>query len=324
MLSRARANLSLDLDNVWSYLKTRGRPEWVELPSYLNTLVPLALDALDRRGLRITFFIVGLDAEQPENQDVLGELIRRGHEVGNHSYHHEPWLHTQPQDEIRDELARAEDAIEAACGLRPTGFRGPGYSLGPEILEVLADRGYAFDASTLPTYIGPLARAYYFRAANLTPEEREQRADLFGTWADGRRPLKPYRWRLADGRQLLELPVTTLPGARTPIHLSYLLFLAQRSRALMRAYLAGALAACRATGTPISFLLHPLDIIGGDKAPQLAFFPGMALETAAKLDLFDEVLGLLSAALDIVPMGEFAAGYTAVDLPERAVAGDFA
>ena len=29
------------------------------------------------------------------------------------------------------ELARAEDAIEDATGVRPDGFRGPGYSLSP-------------------------------------------------------------------------------------------------------------------------------------------------------------------------------------------------
>lgn len=323
MLKSPLANLSLDLDNTWSYLKTRGRPEWVDLPSYLDVLVPLALDAFDRRGLKITFFIVGLDAAQASNRDVLREIVVRGHEVGNHSFHHEPWLHTQPEAEIRAELTKAEDAIEAACGLRPTGFRGPGYSLGPEILKVLVDRGYVFDASTLPTYIGPLARAYYFRAARLTPEERAQRAELFGTWREGRRPLDPYRWRLDDGRAMLELPVTTVPGVRTPFHLSYLLFLAQKSRVLMRAYLESALAACRASGTPVSFLLHPLDLIGGDLAPELAFFPGMALETAAKIDVFDEVLEVLDRRLRVVPMGEFAAAYTAVALPEVPVHGSF-
>ena len=32
---------------------------------------------------------------------------------------------------------------------------------------------------------------------------------------------------------------------------------------------------CRATGLEPIFLLHPLDLLGGDQAPALAFFPGM-------------------------------------------------
>jgi len=41
------------------------------------------------------------------------------------------------------------------------------------VLDVLVRRGYRFDASTLPTYIGPLARAYYFMTAKLQREQRE-------------------------------------------------------------------------------------------------------------------------------------------------------
>ena len=48
------------------------------------------------------------------------------------------------------------------------------------ILEVLVENDYLFDASTLPTFLGPLARAYYFRKSDLTEAEREKRRKLFG------------------------------------------------------------------------------------------------------------------------------------------------
>ena len=89
---------------------------------------------------------------------------------------------------------------------------------------MLAERGYAYDASTLPTWIGPLARAYYFRQAELEPEEREQRARLFGRARDGLMPVKPYDWETVDGR-VTELPVTTMPLFRVPMHFSYVLYL---------------------------------------------------------------------------------------------------
>ena len=44
------------------------------------------------------------------------------------------------------------------------------------------------------------------------------------------------------------------------------------------------LSAARAGWTP-SFLLHPLDVLGGDRVKELAFFPGMATPTDRKLEL---------------------------------------
>ncbi len=102
-------------------------------------------------------------------------------------------------------------------------------------LEVLSERGYLFDASTFPTFLGPLARAYYFHTAKLTPEEKEQRRILFGGFKDGLRPVKPYLWDLHDG-ELLEIPVTTLPVLKVPFHFSYLLYLATFSAALAMLY----------------------------------------------------------------------------------------
>ncbi len=150
------------------------------------------------------------------------------------------------------------------------------------MLGILEERGHEFDASTLPSYLGPLARMYYFRTAKLSAEERDRRKELFGRFSDGLRPVKPYYWDLPGGKRLLEIPVTTMPVFKTPFHFSYLVFLAGFSETLMTAYLRVAILACRMTGTEPSFLLHPLDIIGGDQVPELAFFPGMDVPSARK------------------------------------------
>src|SRR3954467_4695618 len=106
------ASLSLDLDNKWSYLKTHGEPSWSSYPTYLPLLVPRILDFLRERNLTITFFVVGMDAERPENCDALHAIAAAGHEIANHSHHHEPWLHLYSESEIEGELERAEHAIE--------------------------------------------------------------------------------------------------------------------------------------------------------------------------------------------------------------------
>ena len=300
------ASISLDLDNQWSYMKTHGDPGWEDFPSYLDIIIPHVLDILDRLGLKITFFIVGQDAALEKNWEVLRLLTERGHEVGNHSFHHEPWLHLYPKDQIEKEVVEAEEHIIRVCGQKPNGFRGPGFSWSSNLLEVLAKHNYVFDASTLPTYIGPLARVYYFWTSDFSEEEKSQRDGLFGTFKDGLRPIKPYLWQLHNGSKLLEIPVTTIPIVKTPFHLSYLLYLSRFSSLLMSFYLKVALYLCLVTRTQPSFLLHPLDLIGGDQVPELAFFPGMDLRGDRKVHIFEKVLRQLSKHFILVNMSSHA------------------
>lgn len=298
-------SLSLDLDNQWSYMKTHGDPGWEAYPSYLDIVVPRALRFLKERGLTITFFVVGKDAELPGNGTALRALAAAGHEIGNHSYKHEPWLHLYSPEEIDLEIARAEEHIQRATGRKPAGFRGPGFSLSPAVLETLARRGYRYDASTFPTFIGPLARAYYFSASRLSPQEKKTRGALFGKWSDGRKPNQPYRWSTASG-ELLEIPVTVMPGLRAPIHVSYLLYLAGVSKAVARAYFQAALLLCRKTGTAPSLLLHPLDFMDLKDVPSLRFFPAMGIPSPRKMDLLSGVLEDLSKDWDVRTMAEHA------------------
>ena len=307
------ASLSLDLDNQWSYMRTHGDAGWDSYPSYLGDVLPLALAALAARGLKATIFIVGRDA--PEHRELLAAIPQKGHEVGNHSHNHLQWLHRLPRPELEREITLAEDAITDATGVRPRGFRGPGFACSATLLQIVAERGYAYDCSTFPTFVGPLARAYYFMTARkLTREEQEERQDLFGDVRDGLRPLRSYLWTF-DPKQsaasrplpdLLEIPVTTMPGVRTPIHMSYILYLAQRSPLIALRYLATALRLCQTLRIEPSFLLHPLDFISGDSCPALRFFPAMSMAATRKRELVIQALGMLADRFDVVPMGEHA------------------
>ena len=119
MSARPPAALSLDLDNKWSYMKTHGDPGWESFPSYVDVVVPRVLELFRERRLTITFFLVGQDAVLDKNRESLALISRAGHDVGNHSFLHEPWLHLYSEAQIEAELARAEDAIESATGKRP-------------------------------------------------------------------------------------------------------------------------------------------------------------------------------------------------------------
>jgi len=252
--------------------------------------------------------MVGKDAEVTSNHDVLQAIVTAGHEVGNHSFLHEPWLHQYSRAQLVDDLGRSHDAIAAATGETPVGFRGPGFSLSADTLEVLKSLGYKYDATTFPNLLNPIGRFYYLRTSDLSAAEKERRKALFGTMRDAFRSNRPYRWSLEAGNTMVEIPVTTMPLFRVPIHFSYVIWLAGKSEPLARTYWRTALAMCRLSGTVPSLLLHPLDFLGNDDDPELAFFPGMDMESAKKLDLVEEYLNMWGQRYETTTIGSYAAG----------------
>lgn len=267
--------------------------------------MPRILDFLDEWKTTITFFLVAQDAAFPHNHEVLGEIARRGHEIGNHTFHHDPWLHLYSANDIDQELARAEEHIEAVTGHIPKGFRGPGFSFSNTVLQVLTQRGYAYDGSTFPNILNPLARMYFLWSSDMDKEERKQRKGLFGSWRDGLRPNRAFTWSW-EGKEMLEIPVTTMPLFKVPIHASYVLYLSSFSYPLAIAYFRFALRMCKLSGTPPSILLHPLDFLGKDDTDALSFFPAMRVESGAKIKVMHAIFRELTRHYRPVPMIEFA------------------
>jgi hypothetical protein len=268
-------------------------------------LVPRVLELLRSQGLKITFFIVGQDAVLEKNAGALKQIAAAGHEIGNHSFRHEPWLHLYSDEELETELKSAEEAIEKVTGFKTRGFRGPGFSFSAATLTTLKRMDYQYDASTFPTFLGPLARLYYFMKSNLSKAELKTRKALFGKFSEGFRPLKPYRWKTGAG-ELTEIPVTTMPVFKVPIHASYILYLSCYSTGLAMFYFRCALLLCRMTGTQPSILLHPLDFLGGDDEKDLSFFPAMNLAGEKKMAMMGRILETLKDRFEVVPMGEHA------------------
>jgi hypothetical protein len=299
------ASISLDLDDQWTYMKVHGDDGWQTFPSYLDVVVPIVLDKLDMLQIKITFFIVGQDAAIQKNHKVLQSIVERGHEVGNHSFHHESWLKTYSKEKIEQEIVIAEEAIYDATAQRTNCFRGPGFSWSNDLLEVLQKRDYVFDASILPTYISPLMRRYYFWKSKLSKEEKARRKELFGSFREGFYPLKPFRWKFENDKTLLEIPVTTMPVFKMPFHQSYLLYISGFSTMLMKMYLRFSIFMCKITKTHPSYLLHPLDLIGADHVPSLSFFPGMNIKSERKLKIFEMAINILKDHYDLVPMSTF-------------------
>ena len=107
---------------------------------------PTVLDTLDEFGIKAVFFVnaTRFDSDHPRERaqrDLLNEILRRGHSLGNHTYHHAP-LTDLDNDAIRVELQKNEDYIFAATGGRPVLVRPPYGAFSPRVARTLAGLGY--------------------------------------------------------------------------------------------------------------------------------------------------------------------------------------
>ena len=97
------------------------------------------LDLLDQYNARATFFLVGIWVDKyPE---LVQEIARRGHEIGNHSDSHAHFTQIA-ESKIRQELDSCSDKIEALTGIRPTLFRPPYGDYNSKVITVVRDEGY--------------------------------------------------------------------------------------------------------------------------------------------------------------------------------------
>lgn len=304
-MSRLPASLSLDLDNLWAYKMARGEPDWQKFDSYLDLAIPRILDSLHQLDLTATFFVVGQDAALEENYRALREIVAAGHEIASHSYSHDPHFGDYGTEQLLSEITRAESAIEQATGVSPSGWRSPAFGSPRQLPAILHECGYQYDASSFPTFLGPIARLYYIFAAGLDKEQKKKRAGLYGGWGSGFKPLKPHRIQLDSGQSLLEIPITVMPFFRTPIHASYLQYLAGYSERTARFYFALALKLCSLGRVAPSFLLHPTDFLGVDDVEELAWFPAMDQKGDVKMKRMLHFLGMLKNRHEILPMQDF-------------------
>jgi peptidoglycan-N-acetylglucosamine deacetylase len=83
---------------------------------------PAVLDELERLGWRASFFLLGSMVRQTPS--LAAEVAARGHEIAVHGDQHRSHLRLTAFA-IRDDVARARDAIASATGVEPVWFRPP-------------------------------------------------------------------------------------------------------------------------------------------------------------------------------------------------------
>jgi peptidoglycan-N-acetylglucosamine deacetylase len=103
-------------------------------------LTPSLLELLNRHEVKATFFLIGKWVTA--TPDLAGEIAGGGHTIGNHTYTH-PSLALRTSARIFSELARCDEAIEAAVGKKSRWMRPPYGFRGPQIASVMRKRNAA-------------------------------------------------------------------------------------------------------------------------------------------------------------------------------------
>lgn len=107
-------------------LPTREKEVWITIddgPDPEDT--PALLDLLDAHQAKATFFVIGRLAER--HPHLVQSILDRGHEVGNHTYHHDAaWFWFHGRGKLRGEIRKGSGIIRRiAPDYRVRWFRAP-------------------------------------------------------------------------------------------------------------------------------------------------------------------------------------------------------
>jgi len=100
---------------------------------------PAVLEILAREHVRATFFLVGEQIRR--NPSLPREILEAGHEIGLHCDRHRNLLRLGPR-QVREDLARAEEAIATSTGRSPVLYRPPYGVLNAAALRLANARGW--------------------------------------------------------------------------------------------------------------------------------------------------------------------------------------
>jgi hypothetical protein len=284
--------VSVDLDEIPNYFAIHGlsNPMGPEKSLVYDVAVPRLEELARDLGIPLTLFAIGSDLARSEAATRVRGAQRVGFEIANHSLDHRYDLVRLGRDEIRRQVDEGARAIERATGVRPVGFRAPGYTMTDQVIDVLAELGVAYDSSVFPCPLYWMAKATKIGLIALRGRTSTSIVDTPAVLAA---PMRPYRvgrpyWRRGGG--LIEVPIQVTRVARLPlIGTTVTLWGPRAARRLAR----------MCVGEPLVNLeLHGIDVLdAGDGLGALsAHQPGVRVPKERKLESLRGVIEELRRA----------------------------
>jgi len=112
------------------------------------------LEAFAARGVRGTFFVLGLAAEKAPH--VVKQIADAGHEIQSHGYGHVSNFELDCEA-LREDLSHAKKLLEDLVGREIYGYRAPCFTVDERnlwALDVLVETGHRYDSSVFPVKTG--------------------------------------------------------------------------------------------------------------------------------------------------------------------------
>lgn len=224
---------TVDVEDWFHLLEIDAVPpveRWGDLPERVERNTDVLLSTLQEADVRATWFLLGWIVERYPG--LARKIARSGHEIASHGYGHD-LVHTMGPHRFRADLERSVGVIEEVLGVRPIGYRAPGFSITADslwALNALADAGITFDSSFFPT-----SRAH----GGMPGSSR-----------------LPHEVELPDGRRLVEYPISVCSVLGKRLAYSGGGYL----RVLPYPFIRSRIRRANARGEPVMVYIHPRDL----------------------------------------------------------------
>ena len=73
------------------------------------------LDELEKRNVKVTFFLIGSQADLPENRETIRRMAEDGHQIGCHTYHHVQ-MTTLSENQQKQEILQWYQVVSGIIG----------------------------------------------------------------------------------------------------------------------------------------------------------------------------------------------------------------
>lgn len=220
-MTKRICSIGVDVDTLEDYVTAYGYTR-KDIPcnNHIYTkALPRILDLFDSFGIKATFFVVGRDITNSENIPILKDIIKRGHEIGNHTMNHIYPFSPLPRGKKTEEVLLMQKLAEDRLGYKVKGFRAPGYGVDSETIQILEEEGYEYDSSIHPTCLMPLlsmAVLFISSGRRKLPEVK----NCFHCIApvNSYIPRKDFFLLKGNHLKIVEVPITATPYLRAPFY----------------------------------------------------------------------------------------------------------
>jgi len=226
-----RAVVSIDVDTLASIYKGtgcyhKGGYTYAELEIGIQNIIQF----FKKYECPVTLFMVGTDFQHPQNIQPVQDLLSAGHEIGNHSMHHEQGFRFLSSQQKHAEIVDMDEICREKVGIKPVGFRAPGWNIADDTLPILKELEYRYDSSVFPTFFMPVLKSSHW--FSMRAKSRLDRSTM-GQNSYMIAPLMPYRTSAVTlGRRgengIVEFPITVSPLIRFPFTATFYLLFGER------------------------------------------------------------------------------------------------